>query len=119
MPLLERIFTPVNALLPDLSRIPQRRQAVGAIVASLVIHFILLLLFVTIAAILPAGTIELVQPEVDTPSLEVQIISAPDEEIVTPEELKAAAERPVIESTGLAAANEACLLYTSPSPRDS
>jgi outer membrane biosynthesis protein TonB len=107
MPLLERILTPVNALLPDVSRVPRWRQAVGAIVASLVVHLILLLLFVAVAAILPEGTMKLAQPEAQLAPLEVQIITPSQEDLVTPEELKAAAQRPVIDSTGLAKTEEA------------
>lgn len=107
MPLLQRILSPINALLPDISRVPQRRQAVGAIVASLVLHLILLLLFVGIAAMLPDGTLKLDEPAAALTPLEVQIVTPPDEKLVTPEELKAAAERPVIDSTGLTKADEA------------
>lgn len=107
MPLLERILTPINALLPDISRVPQRRQAVGAIVASLVLHLILFLLFVSVVAVLPDSAVQLTQPEVAQAPLEVQIITPPEEDLVTPEELRAAAQRPVIDSTGLAKTDEA------------
>jgi outer membrane biosynthesis protein TonB len=107
MLLLERILTPINALLPDISRVPKRRQAVGAIVASLVLHLVLLLLFVAIAAILPDAGIRLAEANPEPAALEVQIVASPEEELVTPEELKAAAERPVIDSTGLAQTTEA------------
>jgi outer membrane biosynthesis protein TonB len=102
MPLLQRITTPINALLPDINQVPQRRLAVGAVVASLVIHLLLLLVFIALAAIIPEGTKRLAKPEAEPTALEVQIVTPPEEEVVTPEELKAAAERPVIDSTGLA-----------------
>lgn len=108
MPLLERILTPINSLLPDISRVPQRRQAVGAIVASLVLHFVLLLLFLAIAAIIPDSALEVAKPNQELTPLEVQIITPPqEEELITPEELRAAAQRPIIDSTGLAKATEA------------
>jgi hypothetical protein len=107
MPLLQRITTPINALLPDISGVPQRRQAVGAIVASLVVHFLLLLLFLAVAALLPKETMRLAKPEVELTPLEVQIVTPTEEEVVTPEELQAAAQQPVIDSTGLAKTDEA------------
>jgi hypothetical protein len=107
MPLLQRITTPINALLPDISGVPQRRQAVGAIVASLVVHFLLLLLFLAVAAMLPKGTMRLAKPEVELKPLEIQIVTPTEEKVVTPEELQAAAQRPVIDSTGLAKTDEA------------
>jgi outer membrane biosynthesis protein TonB len=106
MPLLQRITTPINALLPDINRVPQQRQAVGAIVASLVVHLLLLLLFVAAAALLPDGTMRLAKPKVELTPLEVQIITPTEEQVVTPEELQAAAQRPVIDSTGLAKTDE-------------
>ena len=58
MPLLQRITTPIVALLPDLNNVPQQRQAVGAIVASLVLHLILLLLFEGLVGLFPAVEVE-------------------------------------------------------------
>jgi hypothetical protein len=107
MPLLQRFTTPINALLQDINRVPRWRQVVGAIVASLVVHLLLILLFIAAAAILPEVKIEAPKVETQTAPLEVQIVTSAPEEIVTPEELKAAAERPVIDSTGLAKTNDA------------
>jgi outer membrane biosynthesis protein TonB len=106
MPLLQRITTPINALLPDINRVPQRRQAVGAIVASLVVHLLLLLLFVAAAALIPDGTMRLAKPEVELTPLEVRIVTPTEEQVVTPEELQAAGQRPVIDSTGLTKTDE-------------
>jgi outer membrane biosynthesis protein TonB len=106
MPLLQRITTPINALLPDINQVPQRRQAVGAIVASLVVHLLLLLLFVAAAALFPQEAMRLARPQVEVTPLEVQIVAPMEEQVVTPEELQAAAQRPVIDSTGLAKTDE-------------
>jgi len=106
MPLLQRITTPINALLPDINQVPQRRLAVGAVVASLVIHLLLLLVVVALAAIIPGGTGQLAKPETELAPLEVQIVTSSEEEVITPEELKAAGKRPVIDSTGLAKTTE-------------
>jgi outer membrane biosynthesis protein TonB len=108
MPLLQRITTPINAVLQDINQVPRWRQAVGAIVASLVVHLLLILLFIAAAAFLP--DVELAVPDSTTnpPPLEVQIVTtAQEEEVVTPEELKEAAQRPIIDSTGLAKTEEA------------
>jgi outer membrane biosynthesis protein TonB len=107
MPLLQRITTPINALLQDINRVPPWRQAVAAIVASLVVHLLLVLVFIAAAALLPDMEIELTKPETAPAPLEVQIVTSAPEEMVTPEELKAAAERPIIDSTGLAKTEEA------------
>src|SRR6478736_7814137 len=102
MPLLQRITTPITALLPDLTNVPQRRQAVGAIVASLVVHLILLLLFAAIAGFVPDLKVEFKKQAPELQPLEVQIVSLPEKEsppeLVTPEELQARAERMVIDS---------------------
>ncbi|MEQ1859879.1 MAG: TonB C-terminal domain-containing protein [Chthoniobacteraceae bacterium] len=107
MALLQRITHPFVALLPDLNNVPQRRQAVGAIVASLVVHLLLLLFFVAMAGFIPDISVEFAKPKAELQPLELTIIdlSAPEEkpaELLSAEELKARAERPVIDSTGLA-----------------
>jgi hypothetical protein len=112
MPLLQRITTPITALLPDLNNVPQRRQAVGAIVASLVVHLILLLLFVALAGFVPEFRVEFKKKPPELQPLELQIVSLPEKkesqpEIVTPEELRERAQRMMIDSAGLAKADEA------------
>ena len=108
MPLLERITKPINKVLQDINRVPLWRQALAAIVASLVVHLLLILLFIAAAALLPDVKMELPAAQTVPPPLEVQIVtSAAEEETITPEELKAAAERPVIDSTGLTKSTEA------------
>jgi hypothetical protein len=106
MPLLQRITSPIKALLPDLSRVPQRRQAVGAIVASVIVHLLLLLLFMGAAKFLPNTSQEMSKPAVPLQPLEV-IVTPSEEKPITPAELKAASEPPVIDSTGLAKATNA------------
>jgi len=111
MPLLQRFTTPIAALLPDLNNVPQQRQAVGAIVASLVVHLILLLLFVVAAGFFPELSVEFKKGKPELQPLELEIVSMPTPEsmpeLITPEELKARAERMEIDSTGLAKADEA------------
>jgi hypothetical protein len=117
MPLLQRITTPITALLPDLNSVPQQRQAVGAIAASIGVHLLLVLLFVGGSGIgfFPPSCAprenraQFKKPELQP--LEVQIVSMPTPEsvpeLLTPEELQARAERLQIDSTGLAKSEEA------------
>jgi outer membrane biosynthesis protein TonB len=110
MTLLQRITTPLNAMLPDLNNVPQRSQAVGAIVASLVVHLLLLLLFLAMAGLMPDfPELEFKQAVAEPQPLEVQIVSLPEAapEFLTPEQLQARAERAFIDSAGLAKANAA------------
>jgi hypothetical protein len=106
MPALSRITTPLKAMLPDLTDVPQVRQNVGAIVASLVVHLLLFLLFIAASGILPEVKVEFRKTAAPQP-LEV-VIEMPESppEVVTPEELKARIEREMIDSTGLAKSNE-------------
>src|SRR4030095_2782695 len=97
---LQRFTTPINTVLQDINRYPRWRQVVGALVASLVVHLLLILLFIAAAAILPDVDMELPAAEQKLAPLEVQIVTSAPEEVVTPEELKAAAERHIIDSTG-------------------
>src|SRR5689334_3927704 len=98
MPALSRITTPLKAMLPDLTDVPQSRQNVGAIVASLVVHLLLFLLFIAASGILPEVKVEFRKTAAPQP-LEV-VIEMPESppEVVTPEELKARVEREMIDS---------------------
>jgi outer membrane biosynthesis protein TonB len=110
MTLLQRITTPLNAMLPDLNNVPQRSQAVGAIVASLVVHLLLLLLFLAMAGLMPDfSELEFQKAVAEPQPLEVEIVSLPEPpaEFLTPEELQARAQRAFIDSAGLAKANAA------------
>jgi hypothetical protein len=111
MPLLQRITTPIVALLPDLNNVPQQRQAVGAIVASLVLHLILLLLFAGLVGLFPAVEVEFKKNGPELQPLELEIVSLPKPEtapeLLTPEELQARAAKMEIDSTGLAKSDEA------------
>src|SRR5689334_13974935 len=62
MALLQRITTPFVALLPDLDSVSQRRQAIGAIVASLVLHLLLLLFFASMAGLIPDLRVDFAKP---------------------------------------------------------
>jgi hypothetical protein len=108
MNLLQRITTPLTAMLPDLNNVPQRSQAVGAIVASLVVHLLLLLLFLAMAGLMPTfGEIDFKKPVAAPQPLEVQIVSLPEapSELLSPEELAERAQRAFIDSAGLAKAD--------------
>lgn len=113
MALLQRFTTPLLALLPDMNNVPQKRQAVGGIVASVVAHLLLLLLFIIGSRLAPEGSVDFAQPKPDLSpqGLEMTLeLTEPDPslaELLTPEELKARAERPIIDSTGLAASKDA------------
>lgn len=107
MALLQRITTPFVALLPDLTNVPQQRQAVGAVIASLVVHLLLLLFFASMAGLIPDMRVDFAKPQAEPQPLEITIedTSPPEEkaaEQLTAEELKARAEKPMIDSTGLA-----------------
>lgn len=114
MALLQRFTTPFVALLPDLNNVPQQRQAVGAIVASVVFHLLLLLFFVAMAGLVPDVRVEFAKPAAELQPLELTVIdtSPPPAvdttpaELLSAEELKARAEKPVIDSTGLAKSEE-------------
>jgi len=77
---LDRLTAPVFARLPDLTSVPPRRQMAGGIIASIVLHLLVLLGIALVAWLMPdakptfAGT-----PPSPTNDLEVQIMS-PDEE---------------------------------------
>jgi outer membrane biosynthesis protein TonB len=106
MPALSRITTPLKALLPDLTDVPQSRQTVGAIVASLVVHLLLFLFFMAASGFLPEVKVDFRKNAAPQP-LEM-VIEMPESspEVMTPEELKARAERETIDSTGLAKSEE-------------
>lgn len=107
MALLQRITTPVVALLPDLDTVPQRRQAIGAIVASLVVHLLIFLFFASMAGLLPEVNIDFAKPKTELQPLELTIMDEPaPQEVLTVEELQARAQKPVIDSAGLAPSTE-------------
>lgn len=111
MALLQRITLPFVALLPDLNNVPQRRQAVGAVVASVVVHLLLLLFFASMAGLVPDISVDFAKPKAEPQALEITIMDTaqPEEkaaELLSAEELKARAEKPVIDSTGLAKSAE-------------
>jgi hypothetical protein len=105
MPALTRITTPLKALLPDLTDVPQSRQNVGAIVASVVVHLFLLLLFVMGAGLLPEVPVEFRKNAPQPLELVIALPGSPAE-VITPEALKARVEREMIDSTGLAKSEE-------------
>jgi len=125
MALLQRLTTPFVALLPDLNNVPQQRQAVGAIVASLVFHLLLLLFFVAMAGLVPDMRVDFAKPQAELQPLELTVIDTspppppPEEkavdlqpaeaapaEFLTPAELAERA-KPIIDSAGLARSEEA------------
>ncbi len=109
MALLRRFTHPLLSLLPDLNDVPVRRQAVGALVASIVLHFLLLLCIVFAAGLLPAPQLDFAKSRPNLQDLEVTLYEreTPKLEIVTPEQLKQRSqEQPYIDSAGLAKADE-------------
>jgi hypothetical protein len=109
MDLLQRITSPMQALLLDSRDVPQWRSAVVAIVASLFAHLLLLLIFAIALGWLPSVGIDFAKAKAEPQGLEMTIVSLPasEPEMLTPEQLKARAERPNIDSTGLAKSEEA------------
>lgn len=108
MPLLQRFTTPIAALLPDTQHMPQRKQALAAILASLVAHVILFLLYVVASALAPESkTVKFKDSKAELQPLEVEIMPVSEAEILTPDQLLERAERAIIDSAGLARANEA------------
>lgn len=107
MALLQRITTPVVALLPDLDTVPQRRQAIGAVVASLVVHLLIFLLFASMAGLLPEVDIDFAKPKTELQPLELTIMDEPaPQEMLSAAELQARAQIPMIDSDGLAPSTE-------------
>jgi len=112
MALLQRITTPFAALLPDLNNVPQQRQAVGAIVASLIVHLLLLLTVVGVAHLMPdMHHVDFAQPKMEPEPLELTLVdlSPPKEEsaeLLTQEELQARTRLAQIDSTGLTPSTE-------------
>lgn len=103
MALLQRFTHPLLSLLPDLNNIPVRRQAVGAMIASIVLHVLLLLLLAFAASLLPAPRLDFARSKPKLQELEVTLFETPQLEIVTPRQLlQRAEERQFIDSAGLA-----------------
>jgi outer membrane biosynthesis protein TonB len=74
--LLRRCFLPLVAWIPDISRIPPRRQAAIAVVVSGVFHLLLLLAFLIGGMITPTRR-DLV-PQISQKPLEVQLVPMPE-----------------------------------------
>ncbi|MEO8352356.1 MAG: hypothetical protein ABI680_11540 [Chthoniobacteraceae bacterium] len=109
MALLRRFTHPLLSLLPNLNEIPVRRQAVGALVASIALHFLLLLCIVFAAGLLPAHQLDFAKSRPALQELEVTLYEreTPKLEIVTPQELlERSLEQPFIDSAGLAKSEE-------------
>lgn len=116
MALLQRITTPFAALLPDLNNVPQQRQAVGAIVASLILHLLFFLVGASVWTVWTMATakfspVEFAQPKMEPEPLELTVmdLSPPKEEaaeLLTQEELQARARLAQIDSTGLTPSTE-------------
>lgn len=125
MALLQRFTTPFVALLPDLNNVPQQRQAVGAIMASLVFHLLLLLFFVAMAGLIPDVRVDFAKPEAELQPLELTVMDSPPppppeekpaeaspaetapSELLSAAELEMRALKPIINSAGLAKSEEA------------
>ncbi|MDB6152866.1 MAG: hypothetical protein JWL90_1319 [Chthoniobacteraceae bacterium] len=96
--LLTRIIAPITARLPDLSRVPARRQVIGALIFSVLLHLLGFLFFLIHAWLFPAIRIDLAASAPKLEEIEIQMIppapKAP-EIAATPE------PAPVIDPKGL------------------
>lgn len=92
----DRLTAPIAAALPDLTRVPPRRQIAAGLVISVVFH---LLLFTGVAWLLPDRRRAL-EPEERSNQLEVEIVRQPEE--TAPAPLIAANQTlPAIDPNGL------------------
>ena len=107
--MIHRFTHPLISLLPDLSQTPVRRQVVGAMIASVALHCLILLGIVLASGLLPAPRLDFARakPQVQDLELVLPEPEALEMQIVRPEELLAAAlQRQTIDSTGLAPSAE-------------
>ena len=108
--MIQRLTNPFFALFPDLSHVPFRRQVTWALVASVLLHFVLLIAIVFGAGLLPPPSLDFARSKPKVQDLELTLtLPEPEElQIVQPEDLiKPRNERETIDSTGLAKSDEA------------
>lgn len=108
--LIHRYTHPLLSLLPDLTEVPLRRQIIGALVASVILHLLALLALVFAAGLLPTPQLSFARPQAQAQELQL-VLPEPEPlemQIVQPEDLlQARQEKPTIDSTGLAKSDEA------------
>ena len=71
---VSRITAPLLARIPDLSGVPPRRQAAIGLVASILVHVLILLVFLVGAMVLPKHVEPLAPAQKD---LEIQLVPMP------------------------------------------
>ncbi len=100
-----RLTAPILDRIPDISHQPKGRQISIGIVASIVVHLLLLLLAVLVGFVLPEHSlIRFMQAKPQLQEIEITVIPAVDEvtELITPEELEK--RKQFLDSAGLATA---------------
>lgn len=106
---MHRFGHPLISLLPDLSNTPVRRQVVGAMIASVVLHFVILFGIILASGLLPTPRLDFARtkPKVQELELVLPVLDPPEMQIVRPEDLlRPRPERETIDSTGLAKSEE-------------
>ena len=103
--MIHRFTHPLISLLPDLSHTPVRRQVVGAMIASVMLHFLILFAIVIASGLLPTPRLDFARAKPNVQELELVLpeLEPLEMEIVRPEELlNSRPQRETIDSTGLA-----------------
>src|SRR4051812_9677699 len=105
-----RFIALISERLPDLSRVPQRRQIVGALIVSALVHLALVVVLIVGSKVVPAPVeLPLVESKpLPVREIEVQLVPpappavAEEPPVFDPkgmEKAKAAPERPVFQSS--------------------
>jgi TonB family protein len=100
-----RFIPPLFDWIPDISGAPARRQVSIGLVASIVVHFLLLLSGAWLSGLLPERIARLVPAEPKVAEIELTIVPPPPK--LEPEPAMEAARKVYLDSTGLAEATEA------------
>src|ERR1041385_2859949 len=96
-----RLTAPVFAWIPDISAVPPRRRAAIGVAASLVFHFLLILLIVLLGSLAPSR-LDFAKSRPKARELELTIVPPPPEETFTPFTLAPPKiEQPFLDSRGL------------------
>lgn len=107
---MQNFSHPLLSLLPDVTDMPVRRQVVGALIASVVLHLLALAGLVLAAGLLPTPKLSFAPPKAQPQELQL-VLPEPEPlemQIVRPEDFaQARAQRETIDSTGLAKSDDA------------
>jgi outer membrane biosynthesis protein TonB len=103
-----RFIAPLFAWIPDISGAPARRQATIGIVASILLHLLLLFIIALLAGLLPERLTRLMTARPKVEEIELIVLPPPPREEPAPAlPLEANPQRAFLDSRGLAEASEA------------